>query len=82
MKAQRVFYLRGQTVQDVAESHHVRQADVAESLNISRSYWSQLCHRHRPLTPVVRQRILRSHFFRSLPESDIWEIVERKAGEP
>ena len=77
MVAQHVFYLRGETVQSVVERHHVRLAEVAESLRISRSYWSQLCHRHRALTPVVRRRILQSRFFKGIPESDLWDVQLR-----
>jgi hypothetical protein len=49
------FWLIGATVVARLEERHLTHADVADALGLSRSYWSQLVHRKRSLSPQVRR---------------------------
>ncbi len=70
------YFLQTDAVQDHVDRRHLRHGDVAARLGISKGYWSQLVHRHRPLTAQMRSRVLASRVFRGLPERDLWERVE------
>jgi len=70
------YFLRTDAVQDHVDRRHLRHGDVAERLGISKGYWSQLVHRHRPLTPQMRAKVLASRLFRGLPERALWERIE------
>lgn len=80
MRRLHTYYLKGRTVQEAAERHHVSLSLVAEQLGISRSYWSQLVNRRRSLTPAVRTRMLKSRFFRGMSESELWDVVSAEGG--
>jgi len=74
------YFLRTEEVLELLERRRVLHGDVATRLGISRSYWSRLVHRHKPLTESMRGRILACRVFRGLAGPDLWERVER--GEP
>lgn len=76
-----VYYLmRTEEVLHHLEFRHVPLGEVAEHLGISKGYWSQILHRHKPVSERVRMGLLDSGYFRGLTELDLWERVER--GEP
>lgn len=75
MVRQNAYFLWSTRVQALVERQHLTQAQVADQLGISRSYWSQLVNRRRSLTPAVRSRILRSRCFKGVAESELWEVV-------
>jgi len=70
------YFLHTDAVMDHVDRRHLRHGDVAERIGISRAYWSQLVHRHRPVTPSLRARLLASRVFRGLRERDLWERIE------
>ncbi len=49
------FWLNATIVAGRLEAYHLTHGDFADSLGLSRSYWSQLIHRKRSLTPQVRR---------------------------
>ena len=72
----RRYLLRTAFVQDVLDRNHLSHLRFADHLGLSRSYWSQLFNRRRPLSPDVRRDLLSSRYLRDLPEDDLWDIVE------
>lgn len=72
----RRFYLRSDTVQDVLDRHHLSHLRFADHLGLSRSYWSQVFNRRRPLSPDVRRDLLASRYLRDLPEDTLWDVVD------
>jgi transcriptional regulator with XRE-family HTH domain len=69
------FWLNASTVVERLSERHLSHADFADALGLSRSYWSQLVHRKRPLSPPVRRALLASQALAGLPEDDLWERV-------
>ncbi len=67
------FWLNGATVVARLEERHLTHADVADSLGLSRSYWSQLVHRKRSLSPQVRRALLAAQAFAGLTEAELWD---------
>ncbi len=72
----RRFLLRADTVQDALDRHHLTHKRFADHLGLSRSYWSQVFHRRRHLSPSVRLRLLASEYLGGLGEADLWDVVE------
>ncbi|MEZ4323487.1 MAG: helix-turn-helix transcriptional regulator [Myxococcota bacterium] len=69
------FWLNAATVVRRLEEHHLTHADFADTLGLSRSYWSQLVHRKRPLSPQVRRALLAAPALTGLVEAQIWDRV-------
>ncbi len=69
------FWLNAAIVAGRLEAHHLSHGDFADSLGLSRSYWSQLIHRKRSLTPQVRRCLLTSGPLAGVPENELWERV-------
>ncbi len=69
------YLLRTLRVSQEVDRHHLTQADFAAHLGLSRSYWSQVLHRHRPLTPMVRQCLLHSLYLQGIPEDELWDLL-------
>jgi hypothetical protein len=76
MTPRRLFYLRRDTVQDALDRAHLSHQRFADHLGLSRSYWSQVVNRHRPLSPDVRRDLLASRYLRGLTEAQLWDVVE------
>ena len=72
----RRYFVRTAFVQDVLDRHHLSHLRFADHLGMSRSYWSQVFNRRRPLSPDVRRDLLSSRYLRDLPEHDLWDVVE------
>ena len=70
----RRFLLRADTVQDALDRHHLTHQRFADHLGLSRSYWSQVFNRHRPLSPSVRLCLLGSRYLKGLDESALWDV--------
>jgi transcriptional regulator with XRE-family HTH domain len=73
------FWLNAATVSARLEERHLNHGDFADELGLSRSYWSQILHRKRPLTPQVRRWLLASPSLTGLTEADLWERVSLQA---
>jgi hypothetical protein len=73
----RIFLLRVDTIQDVLDHHHLTHQRFADHLGLSRSYWSQVFNRHRPLSPSVRQCLLGSRYLKGRDEAQLWDVEER-----
>ena len=71
----RRYWLRADTIQDVLDRNHLSHLRFADHLGVSRSYWSQLINRRRPLSPDVRRDLLASRYLRGLAEDRLWEVV-------
>ena len=69
------FWLNAAVVCARLEERHLNQGDLADELGLSRSYWSQLMHRKRPLTPQVRRWLLAAPTLAGLAEVQLWERV-------
>ena len=67
------FWLRAATVVARLEERHLTHADLADALGLSRSYWSQLVHRKRSLSPQVRRTLLAAPELAGLTEAELWE---------
>lgn len=76
MTLRRRFFLRSDTVQDVLDRHHLSHLRFADHLGLSRSYWSQVFNRRRPLSPDVRRDLIASRYLRDLPEDTLWDVVD------
>ncbi len=68
------YFLRPETVQAVLDRRHLTHQAFADSLGLSRSYWSALFHRRRALTPSVRRTLLDSAVLRGLDEALLWDV--------
>ncbi len=55
------------------DERHLRQADFARLLKVSRAYWSQILNRRRHLTPGMRQALLACPLLAGVPEEQLWE---------
>jgi hypothetical protein len=72
----RRFLLRADTVQDALDRHHLTHQRFADHLGLSRSYWSQVFHRRRHLSPSVRLCLLASKYLRGLDEAALWDVID------
>lgn len=81
MTPRRLFYLRADTVQDALDRHHLSHLRFADHLGLSRSYWSQVFNRRRPLSPDVRRDLLGSRYLRGIAETALWDVVEPADGQ-
>jgi hypothetical protein len=79
MTTRRLFYLRTDTIQDVLDRTHTSHLRFADHLGLSRSYWSPVFNRHRPLSPDVRRDLLASRYLRGLTEAQLWDVVDATA---
>jgi transcriptional regulator with XRE-family HTH domain len=77
----RRFLLHASRIHDLADRHHLTQAEIAEKLGIARAYWSQLVNRRRALSPSIRRRILACDLVAGVAESELWERVAIPASE-
>lgn len=73
------FWLNAATVVARLEEHHLSHADFADTLGLSRSYWSQLVHRKRALSPQVRRALLAAPALSGLAEGQIWDRLPGEA---
>lgn len=69
------FWLNAATVLARLEERHLTHAEMADALGLSRSYWSQLVHRKRPLSPQVRRALLVAPALAGLSEAELWDRV-------
>lgn len=76
MHRRRSYWLRADTVQAVLDRNHLSHLRFADHLGLSRSYWSQLVNRRRPLSPDVRRDLIASRYLRGIPEEQLWDTVE------
>ena len=67
------FWLNADTVSSRLEERNLNHGDLADELGLSRSYWSQLLHRKRALSPQVRRWLLASPTLAGLAATDLWE---------
>ncbi len=67
------FWLNAATVVARLEERHLTHADLADALRLSRSYWSQLVHRKRALSPQVRRALLAAPALAGLSETELWD---------
>lgn len=70
-----MFFLNASIVSARLEERHLTHGDFADELGLSRSYWSQILNRRRPLTAHVRQWLLKSTTLSGLREDDLWERI-------
>lgn len=75
MPPRHLFLLRADTIQDVLDRNHLSHLRFADHLGLSRSYWSQVFNRRRPLSPDVRRDLLASRYLHGLAERELWDIV-------
>ena len=78
------YYLNDAVVQAALDRHHLTHHQFAVHLGYSRSHWSGLVNRHRPLTPKVRQDLAKSKYLRDLDPDALWDIerdVDSEDGE-
>jgi hypothetical protein len=71
----RRYLLRTDTIQDVLDRHHLSHLCFADHLGLSRSYWSQVFNRHRPLSPSLRRYLLASKYLKGFDESALWDVT-------
>lgn len=74
------YFIRPDTVQRALDRAHLTHGRFADHLGMSRSYWSQVFHRHRHLTPTTRQLLLASRYLKHVDEDELWDI-EAEQGE-
>ena len=67
------FWLNAATIVARLEERHLTHADLADALRLSRSYWSQLIHRKRALSPQVRRALLAAPALAGLSEAKLWD---------
>jgi hypothetical protein len=67
------FWLNGPVVAARLEERNMNHGNLADEIGLSRSYWSQLLHRKRPLTPQVRRWLLASPTLAGLSGEQLWE---------
>ncbi len=67
------FWLNPGPITSRLEERNLNLGDFADELGISRSYWSQLLHRKRPLTPQVRRWLLASRTLQGLTAAELWD---------
>lgn len=79
MTPRRLFYLRADAVQHALDFAHLSHLRFADHLGLSRSYWSQVFNRRRPLSPDVRRDLVASRYLRGLTEAQLWDVVELEA---
>jgi len=72
-------WLHSTRVAEQIDLHHITHCQFADHLGLSRSYWSQLYNRRRPLTPMVRACLLGSRYLEGLAESELWDRVSTAA---
>ncbi len=72
----RRLFLRPERIRAIIDQQHLTQAQVAERMGFTRSYWSQLLNGRRPLAPTTRRRLLDSGVFANCVEDDLWERLE------
>lgn len=70
------YLIRAASVRSILDQRHCSHQRAAQALQLSRSYWSQLCNRRRTLTPEMRHRMLSCPLFKDIPEDQLWERVE------
>jgi transcriptional regulator with XRE-family HTH domain len=70
-----IFWLIASTVSSRLEARNLSHSEFADEIGISRSYWSQILHRKRHLTPQVRRWLLASPTLEGLSEAELWERV-------
>ncbi len=68
------YLLRPETLQAVLDQRHLTHQAFADSLGLSRSFWSALFHRKRALTPAVRRALLDSPVLCGLDEALLWDV--------
>lgn len=68
------YFIRTDTVQQALDRAHLTHGRFADHLGMSRSYWSQVFHGHRHLTPTTRQMLLASRYLKHLAEDELWEV--------
>jgi transcriptional regulator with XRE-family HTH domain len=73
--ARSLFYLRPETVDAILDRHHLTHARLAAHLGLSRSYFSQLVHRHRPVSRSTRRLLLDSRYVKGVPEAELWDVL-------
>ena len=74
-----LYWLHGDRIAAKLDAHHLTHGRFADHLGLSRSYWSQLVNRKRPLTPMVRTCLLGSRYLQGVPEDELWERVPATA---
>jgi hypothetical protein len=68
------YWLRSQPVLAILDRYHLTHTALADALGLSKSHWSQLVNRHKPLTPSVRRALLDSRFLRGVPERELFDV--------
>lgn len=74
------FWLNATVVAARLEERYMNHGDLADELGLSRSYWSQLLHRKRSLTPQLRRWLLASPTLAGLQEGQLWERLPVDGG--
>ena len=69
------YWLQADVVRERLEQRHLTHSDFADTLGLSRSYWSQIYNRKRDLTPQVRRWLLAAPPLQGLAESQLWERI-------
>ncbi len=69
------FWLEAGHVLARLEERHLRQFEFADGLGLSRSTWSGLVNRRRPLSPRVRRALLASPVLAGMAEHELWRRV-------
>lgn len=68
------YWLNTATMLHVLDEHHLTHAELADAVGVSRAYWSMLLHRHRPLSPQVRRKMLACTLLKSIEPTDLWDV--------
>jgi antitoxin component HigA of HigAB toxin-antitoxin module len=74
-----IHWLNSDLIAERIDVENLTHARFADHLGLSRSYWSQIYNRKRPLTPMVRCCLLGSRYLQGLSAEDLWERVPSDA---
>lgn len=69
------YFVRTAVIQRILDTKHLTNTRFAERAGFSRSYWSQILNRHRPISREIRRRVLDSGVFDGHDEADLWDVI-------
>lgn len=73
------YLLKTLRIHQLVDARHRNHRAVAEALGVSRWHWSQMVNRRRPVSAVVRARMLGSEVFAGTSESELWTVAAPNA---
>jgi DNA-binding Xre family transcriptional regulator len=70
------FFIVTESLTRILSERDYSHTDLADALGITRSYWSLLYRRRRPLTPRMRRTLLSCEILQGVPRESLFECVE------